>query len=147
MTTSTTSRSMRESCNRPPISRREMASSYRSGSGVDPGGSRPGVIQYRNRGLHATLLPPLLILVGAVGSPRISVRPGSAPAPRRATSTKAAEPATSAGPARGRVIIVEAARIGAAVEPIMVRAATPPPPSTPLPIPTANHARRGAAAP
>jgi len=88
------------------------------------------VIQYRNRGLHAALLPPLLILLTALVITSYQRQARLRPlTPPPATSSKAAEPATSAG--RGRVIIVEGSVTGAAVEPIMVRAAIPPPPPPP----------------
>ena len=80
------------------------------------------VIQYRNRGLHMALLPPLLILVVALliaSYPRQSgFRPFS-PASRPA-ATPNNEPAAPAG--KGRTILVESSGTGATFDPIEVRA-------------------------
>lgn len=92
------------------------------------------VIQYRNRGLHMALLPPLLILLAALVitsyQRQARLRPLSPPP---AAVSKADGPANPSG--RRRIIMVEGSGTGAAVEPIQVRAATPPlppPPTAPV---------------
>ena len=89
------------------------------------------VIQYRNRGLHMAILPPLLILITALVITSYQRQARLRPlAPTFTAATKEAAPATPAG--RGRVIMVAESVTGAAVEPIQVRAATPPPLPPPL---------------
>jgi hypothetical protein len=82
------------------------------------------VIEYRGRGLHTALLPPLLILIAAlvitVYRPQTVLRPPMRPAVPHDPGT----PATPAG--QGRLILVEGSGTGAGVEPIVVRTATPP---------------------
>jgi hypothetical protein len=87
------------------------------------------VIQYRNRGLHTALLPPLLILLTAVVITSYQRQSRLRPLAPHAPSTKAADRATSAG--RGRQIIVEGAGTGVASGPIMVQSSPPPPPPPP----------------
>ena len=76
-------------------------------------GRRPPrvVIQYRNRGIHAALLPPLLILVAALGITSYQRQARLRPAPPPALAGEARRAGHAASPAsrRGRIIMVEAA--------------------------------------
>jgi hypothetical protein len=89
------------------------------------------VIQYRNRGLHLTLLPPLLILLAALTITAYKrhsrLRP---PAPPGVLATSVPNPTPS------RSILVEPSGAGAAVESITLRPLLPPVPAPPLePVP------------
>jgi hypothetical protein len=91
------------------------------------------LIQYRSRGIHAALLPPFLILIAALVITSYQRQARLRPAPPPTLRPKPAAPATAGGPRspRGRVIFVEGAGTGAAVEPIAVRSASPPSSSPP----------------
>jgi hypothetical protein len=107
-------------------------SSLASDKGSAPAAPPRVLIQYRNRGIRAALLPPVLILVVAIGitsyQRQAQLRPAPPPAPRAKPAARA--DAASSASSRGRIIMVEPAGTGAAVQPITIRSAAPPPPPT-----------------
>jgi hypothetical protein len=109
------------------------------------------VIEYRKSRLFSPLLPPLLILGVAIGIMMYQRQaPLRAKAPRARTPRPSAAATDDAAP-KGRIIMVEAAGTGAAIEPIAIRTALPPPPPPPLtvppPLPSAAPAAPPAPAP
>jgi hypothetical protein len=98
-----------------------------------PAASPRVVIEYRNRRFLSPLLPPLLILLAAVGIMMYQRQAKLRPAPPPAVATKPSVSAPEGAAPKGRIIMVEAAGTGAAIEPIAVRTA-PPPPAPPPPI-------------
>jgi hypothetical protein len=92
------------------------------------------VIEYRKNRFFSPLLPPLAILVVAIGimmyQRQTPLRP---PAPARTPRPSA--PAADKAASQGRVIMVDAADTGAAIEPIAVRTAAPLPLPLPAPAP------------
>jgi hypothetical protein len=95
------------------------------------------VIEYRKSRFLSPLLPPLAILVAAIGittyQRQAPLRPPAPPARMPKLLTPAADKAAS----QGRIIMVDAAETGAAIEPIAVRTAAPPPLPLPAPAPAA----------
>jgi hypothetical protein len=86
------------------------------------------VIEYRSRGVHMMLLPPLLIAVTALMITSYQRQARLRPPARPATVPAPEAPAVPAG--QGRTIMVDASETGAAVEPITVRIAPAPLPAT-----------------
>ncbi len=105
-------------------------SSHLPDAGSVPAPAPRVLIEYRSRGIHAALWPPLMILVVAIGITSYQRQARLRPAPPPAPRAKPTAPANAASPAspRGRIIMVEAAATGATIQPITIRSATPPPP-------------------
>jgi hypothetical protein len=90
------------------------------------------LIEYRSRGIRAALLPPLLILLAALGFTAFERQSRFRPLPPRTSRPAALAPGAASASPPGRIIMVEAAGTGAAVEPIAIRSAIPPPQPPPV---------------